>query len=363
MGELVHHEVTRERRPQDTGEPAWLVRWLWLVAAACVLMIVVGGVVRLTHSGLSMTNWRPVTGVVPPLTDAAWQAEFAAYRQTPEYEKVNAGMSLAEFRAIFWPEFIHRILGRVVGLVVALPLLIGLIRGQFRPGLRAHVVGIGLLFLAQGVMGWLMVKSGLVDDPKVSPYRLALHLSLAISLLAWCLWLIFQRRWRVSSDKIVGQLRSIANWLLGAVILQILVGALVAGHRAGHASDTFPLMHHRLIPLGMGVEDHPWLVNLVANPLTVHFEHRWFAFVVLGLALWLFLVVRRHDTRRPLGTAATALLHLLGLQILLGIATILTNVPVWLASLHQLGGVAVFACTWFVFHQTRQDTASASRQI
>ena len=336
-----------------SGEPAWLLRWLWFVAAACLLMVVVGGVVRLTHSGLSMTDWRPVSGIMPPLSAQQWQVEFDAYQQTPEYRHVNVGMSLAEFQTIFWPEFAHRLLGRVVGLVVAVPLLIGLVRRRFPPSLRPHVVGIGLLFLAQGVMGWLMVKSGLVDDPKVSPYRLALHLALALGLLAWCLALIFQRRWPPQPRLIAPRLRMLAHGMMAAVIAQILMGALVAGHRAGHASDTFPLMHNRLIPRGMGVDD-PWLANLVANPLTIHFEHRWFAFVVMALATALFVHVRCQGGPPILRTATLALLYMLGLQILLGIATILTNVPIWLASIHQLGGVLVFALTCLVLQQTRQ---------
>ena len=339
-------------------EPAWLVRWLTAVAVACVLMIVVGGLVRLTHSGLSMTSWRPVTGVVPPMSDADWQVEFDAYRQTPEYRQVNAGMSLAEFQGIFWPEFIHRIIGRLVGLVVMLPLLHGLVRRQLPAGVRGHAIGIGLLFLGQGVMGWLMVKSGLVDDPKVSPYRLALHLSLALVLLAWCLWLVFQRRWPAVTAVITSRSRTLANWLLGTVIIQIVVGALVAGHRAGHASDTFPYMYHRLIPQGLGSHE-PWLANFVANPLAVHLEHRWFAFVVIGLGVALFLHLRSQETSEPLRLASTALLHMLVLQIILGITTILYHVPVWLASLHQLGGVAIFGLVWLVFHQTRQGRQPA----
>ena len=347
---------------RTSTEPAWLERWLWIVASACLLMIVVGGVVRLTHSGLSMTDWRPVTGVFPPLTEAAWQAEFSAYQLTPEYKKVNAGMSLAEFRSIFWPEFIHRVLGRVVGLVVAIPLLFGLVRGLFPTPVRLHVVGIGLLFLAQGVMGWLMVKSGLVDDPKVSPYRLALHLALALALFAWCLWLIFERRWSAIPNQIDRRTRELGSALLATVITQILLGALVAGHRAGHASDTFPFMHCQLIPHGLGA-DEPWILNLVDNPLTVHFEHRWFAFIVFALSLTLYLRLRQVSAPAPLRTAATALLHMLSLQILLGIATILTHVPVWLASLHQVGGVVVFGLAWLVFHQSRKGNVSAGGEV
>ncbi len=332
-----------------------------MVTVACLMMIVVGGVVRLTHSGLSMTDWRPVTGIFPPLSEAAWQAEFDAYRQTPEYKKVNLGMSLAEFRTIFWPEFIHRVLGRLVGLLVAIPLLYGLARRRFPARVRSHVVGIGLLFVGQGVMGWLMVKSGLVDDPKVSPYRLALHLALALTLVAWCLWLIFERRWPPARHRVSSPQRLLARGLLVAVVLQILFGALVAGHRAGHASDTFPFIHGQLIPAGMG-HDEPWVVNFVGNPLTVHFEHRWFAFVVFALSLGLFLQSRRSEASTPLRKGVAALLHMLSLQILLGIATILTHVPIWLASLHQVGGVVVFGLAWLVFHQTGRH-APAGHQI
>jgi cytochrome c oxidase assembly protein subunit 15 len=334
-------------------EPPWLQRWLVVVALATVVMIGLGGIVRLTHSGLSIVAWQPLAGVIPPLSAADWQSLFDAYRETPEYLKVNAGMSLADFQGIFWLEFIHRIIGRIVGLIVAVPLIVGLLRRQFGPGLRRHVVGIGLLFIAQGVMGWLMVKSGLVDDPKVSPYRLTLHLALALTLLAWCLWLIFQRRWPRVASAANRRTASLATALLATVGLQIVMGGLVAGHRAGHASATFPLMYGHLIPPGLG-SISPWWSNLVANPLTVHFDHRWFAFLVLGLAVALYRQLHQQEAPAPLHQAGAALMHMLSLQIGLGIATILTHVPVWLASLHQLGGIAVFSLAWLVFHQTRE---------
>ncbi len=334
-------------------EPTWLLRWLVLLALACVVMTSLGGVVRLTHSGLSMVDWRPVAGVLPPLSEAAWQAVFSAYQQTPEYIKINAGMSLADFRAIFWPEYIHRVLGRIVGLVVAVPLILGLLRGWFPRRLRVHLVGIGLLFVSQGVMGWLMVKSGLVNDPKVSPYRLALHLGLALALLAWCLWLIFERRWPPIAGAVSQCTARWASLQLGAVVLQILLGALVSGHRAGFVSDTFPLIRGQWIPMGLGSASS-WWVNIVANPLMLHFEHRWFAFVLLGIALTFHRQLRRYAAPAPLRKVGTAILLLLHLQIALGIITILALVPTWLASLHQLGGIAVLSLTWLAFHQTRR---------
>ncbi len=339
--------------PAETrDEPTWLLCWLWVVALACVLMIALGGVVRLTHSGLSMVDWQPVTGVLPPLSAAAWQAAFEAYQQTPEYKQINAGMSLSDFRSIFWPEYIHRVLGRVVGLIVAAPLIIGLLRGLFPGRLRIHVVGIGLLFACQGVMGWLMVKSGIVDDPRVSPYRLALHLTLALVLLMWCLWLIFERRWPPVTGAVNTVVARLASALLALVALQIFFGALVSGYQAGYVSATFPLIHGQLVPAGLGSQPS-WWANIVANPLTLHFEHRWLAFIVLACALSLHRQLRRQAVQRPLRRAGTAMLSMILVQITLGIATILTLVPVWLASLHQLGGIAVLSLAWLVFHQTR----------
>ncbi|HJP33574.1 MAG TPA: COX15/CtaA family protein [Candidatus Latescibacteria bacterium] len=337
----------------NTDEPAWLLRWLWAMALSCVLMVALGGLVRLTHSGLSMVDWQPVSGVLPPLSSDAWQAAFDAYQQTPEYQQVNAGMSLADFQMIFWPEFIHRILGRIVGLIVAVPLIVGLLRGLFPGRLRIHLVGIGLLFVAQGVMGWLMVKSGLVDDPKVSPYRLALHLALALTLLAWCLWLIFERRWPPAVGTADRSISRLAQGLLAVVVVQILFGALVAGHRAGYVSATFPKIHGHWIPEGLG-RDPSWWANIVANPLTLHFEHRWLAFVALALAFALYYRLRQSKSPATLRRAGTALLCALHLQIALGIATILTFVPIWLASLHQMGAIAVLGCSWLIVQQTRR---------
>ena len=249
-----------------------LAVWLIAVSALIVVLVVYGGWVRLTRSGLSIVEWNVVTGVVPPLSAAAWENEFAKYRQTPEYQLVNYGMELDAFKFIYYMEFGHRLLGRLAGLLFVVPLIYFLCRRAIP---RAHIpayLGIGLLFALQGLVGWLMVKSGLDDRPQVSHLRLTLHLCCALALLAACLW---QALGYLSSaaeaQSVPRTTRRLCIWLFAAICLQIAGGGLVAGLKAGHLSDTFPKMFGVWVPASLWAMQPP-LVNLLDNPTTVHFN-------------------------------------------------------------------------------------------
>lgn len=320
--------------------------------AACVAaMVVLGGVVRLSRAGLSIVAWDPVVGALPPLTEGAWAEAFAAYQRTPEYLLANAGLSAEGFRSLFWLEYAHRLLGRVAGLVFAVPLAVALVRGWFPPRLLLPLAGIGALFAAQATVGWLMVASGLIDQPWVSPHRLALHLLLALALLAPLLWLLCDR---VAGERPPGAaaLRAPARALLAATIVQMGVGALVAGYRAGLISNTFPLIHGQWLPEGLRAHDS-LLGDLLGNAVTIHFEHRWFAFAVAGLALWLLARSRRPGTPPGAQRLAAAAVILVAAQIGLGIAVVLAGLPAWLASLHQAAGLGLFAVAVVAVHRVR----------
>jgi heme a synthase len=319
-------------------------------------MIVLGGIVRLAHAGLSIVEWHPVAGILPPLSEGAWAAAFEAYRATPEYRLVNDGMSMAAFRNIYWLEYLHRVLGRLAGLLLVLPLAIGLVRRSFDRATATALVGIAVLFAMQGVMGWLMVASGLKDQPWVSPYRLLLHLWLAFALLALVVWQLFTHAVGRPATSAGIRLQRPATVALVALVAQTGIGALVAGHRAGWVSDTFPRMQGRWIPDGIG--SMPGWVDLVANPLTVHFEHRWFAFVVLAAVLWLHGRARTTAVTPVVRRLATAAAALTALQVALGITVVLTSVPVALASLHQAAAAVLLGVLVAVVHQTREPLDS-----
>ncbi len=326
-----------------------LAIWLLAVSALIIVLIIYGGWVRLTRSGLSIVEWNVITGVVPPLSADAWESEFAKYRQTPEYQIVNYGMTLDEFQFIYYMEFGHRLLGRVAGLLFVLPLIYFLLRQTIPRAQIPVYLGIGLLFALQGLVGWMMVKSGLVDRPQVDHLRLTLHLSCALALLAACLWQIFGYLLPAQHTQAVSQsTRRLATWLFIAICLQIAAGGLVAGLKAGHISDTFPKMFGAWIPSGLW-SMHPSLINLIDNAITVHFQHRFFAFAILILVLVLCAATRNSTT--ILKNGARLILGLTVLQIGFGIATVVMHVPLGLASMHQAIAVALFATTLFVCHR------------
>jgi cytochrome c oxidase assembly protein subunit 15 len=330
--------------------------WLFVCCALVFAMVVVGGVTRLTHSGLSITEWQPIVGTLPPRNDAQWQETFAKYQRTPEYRQVNKGMALAEFKGIFWWEYFHRLLGRAIGVVFLLPLVWFAVRRRIPSGYAWKLAAIFVLGGLQGAMGWFMVQSGLVDDPRVSQFRLTAHLTLALVIFASMLWvglsLTYQQRAVLATDRQRAAQRY-ARALVALVILMVLTGGFVAGIRAGFAYNTFPLMNGAVIPPEIFMID-PWWKNFFWNMATVQFDHRLFAWVLAlaAPALWWKLRVTEGLPSRA-RTGGSLLLALVALQIALGIATLLLVVPLPLAAAHQAGAVLVFTAAFNVAHALR----------
>ena len=325
-------------------------RWLFIVCGLIVFMVVFGGYVRLTRSGLSIVEWNVISGIIPPIGEVQWQAEFAKYQQTPEFQKVNADMTLAEYKFIFYNEYIHRLVARFAGLVVAIPVFVFVANGSIpwrKSGIYWLIV---VLFGAQGVMGWYMVSSGLVDRPAVSHFRLTIHLLLALLLLAIA---FFQALHLGAPDR--PRQRSPLNWLsglvIGSLVVQIGYGGLVAGLKAGHVSDTWPLMFGYWLPPGLLSVVQPWWRNLVEAMPTVHFVHRWFAFAVLIAVLILYRAVNNRADSSQLRRALLWLTGLVVVQIALGVTVIWFHVPIVLALIHQGTALALYLVALYVGYQ------------
>jgi heme a synthase len=327
--------------------PVSVRNWLIVVAAMIFVMITLGALTRLTESGLSMVEWHPITGVVPPLSDQAWQAEMKEYLASPQGKLVGPDFTVSDFKQIFWLEFIHRLWGRLIGLVVALPLAWFWWRGRLSPALKPRLVALLILGGLQGVLGWAMVASGLVDRPSVSHYRLAAHLLAAVALYSYTVWLILELGPRALYRNDPKTRREVTG-LIGFVFVVMTFGALMAGLRAGLSHNTFPTMSGYWIPPGM-FDLSPWWINIFDNGTTVQFIHRWLAkLLVLGV---LALVIR---IRRPEGYAAGAMVLI---QLCLGIATILSGVEIALASVHQAGAVLLLTTLIVVRHRAMPSPA------
>ena len=313
--------------------------WLYAVAALIVATLLVGGATRLTESGLSITEWKPLAGALPPMGEGAWQDAFEKYQAIPQFQ-LNRGMTLAEFKTIFWWEWAHRMLGRLIGAAFLLPFLWFLWKGFVEPALRARLWAIFGLGALQGAIGWWMVASGLTERVSVSQYRLATHLTLACGILAACLW-VARRLGEGDSIEVPRRIRLTAAALLGLVFLQIYLGALVAGLRAGLIYNTWPLIDGALIPDAAHLMfEQPWWRNLFENTLTVQFMHRMVAY-----ALWLVAVLHVADVARSRGgealNGALALAVAVTIQASLGILTLIYVVPVALALAHQAMAIVV----------------------
>ncbi|HZQ62500.1 MAG TPA: COX15/CtaA family protein [Casimicrobiaceae bacterium] len=330
--------------------------WLFACCAMVFAMIVVGGVTRLTHSGLSITEWQPIVGTIPPLDESQWQEAFGKYQATPEYQQVNRGMSLDEFKSIFWWEYAHRLLGRVIGLVFFVPLLWFVLRRRIPPGFAARLAILLVLGAAQGALGWYMVQSGLVDDPRVSQFRLTAHLGLALVIFAAMFWTALSLVDEHRMDAARAAQRAARRWAFGVaalVFFMALTGGLVAGIRAGFAYNTFPLMNGHVVPPEIFMLD-PWWRNPFWNMATVQFDHRaiaWTLAVLVPLAWWKVRHAPGLPSRARIG--AHLLLAMLVVQISLGIATLVNVVPLHLAALHQAGAVLLFAAALNVAHALR----------
>jgi heme a synthase len=329
--------------PTTRANPRAIAHWLFAVATLVFLMVVVGGITRLTESGLSITEWKPVSGAIPPLTAADWDAAFAAYKRVPQYAAIHGGMTMAQFQFIFFWEWVHRLLGRVIGLAFALPLAWFWVRRAIPAGYRPRLVALLLLGGAQGAIGWWMVQSGLWQGTAVSHYRLALHLLLALTILAGLVWTALDLR-ALARDPAARPARLTGFAMaVGAVLyIQLLYGAWVAGMRAGKVTQDWPLMGNGLVPGGID-----WSQGLAhafsSDPLLVHFIHRWWAWVAVIALVLLARRVKSAGNR----VAGIAIHSAFGTQIVLGIATVMTGVALWLAVLHQaVGALLVASVAW-----------------
>ncbi|MHB8667787.1 MAG: COX15/CtaA family protein [Burkholderiales bacterium] len=338
------------------GEPASRTRFqvaAWLLACCALVfaMVVVGGVTRLTHSGLSIVEWQPIVGAVPPIGDAQWAETFDKYQQTPEYKDVNRGMSLSEFKSIFWWEYFHRLLGRMIGFVFLLPLVWFWWRGRVERPLALKLAGIFVFGGLQGAMGWYMVESGLVADPRVSQYRLTAHLAIALAIYAAMLWTALGLLYPAAGAA-QARLRRFSWIITAAVAYMIATGGFVAGTHAGFAYNTFPLMNGHLVPPEIFML-HPWPLNFFNNLATVQFDHRLGAWLLALIVPWFWLSARGAALTPRARRASHLLLAMLAVQITLGISTLLLVVPVPLAAAHQAGAVLLLSAALLMNHALR----------
>jgi cytochrome c oxidase assembly protein subunit 15 len=335
--------------------------WLLVCCAMVFAMVVVGGVTRLTHSGLSMVEWDPIMGAIPPLNLAQWTETFAKYQLTPEYLKVNQGMSLEEFKSIFWLEYYHRLLGRSIGIVFLLPFLYFLLRRRIQSTQAPKYIAMFVLGGLQGVLGWYMVKSGLKDNPHVSPYFLTAHLAAAFALYGYMFRValgLLSPQPQHPGGSAIRRLSRYSRGVTTLIFIMVLSGGFVAGLKAGLAFNTFPTMNGHWLPPGLYALNPLWH-NFFENLATVQFNHRMIAYL-LAVAIPLFWW-RAQTT--PLPLRARRAIHLLPamlvLQIGLGIATLLLIVPVPLAAAHQAGALVLFTLALFVNHELRTAQSAA----
>ncbi|WP_421786495.1 COX15/CtaA family protein [Hyphobacterium sp.] len=335
-------------RPQ-TSQPVYI--WLLVIAGMVAAMILVGGATRLTDSGLSITEWRPVTGTIPPLTQAGWEAELELYRSTTEYQVQNRGMSMGEFQFIYWWEWGHRFLGRIIGIAFAVPFAIFWWRGMIPARLKWPLLGLFALGGLQGAIGWWMVSSGLVDRLDVSQYRLATHLGMAFVILGLTVWIALDARFGISSRP-AHRHASLAGLFWVLVFIQIVLGAFVAGLDAGRIYTTWPLMEGRLIPDGY-LSGMGWLQAAFESRPAVQLHHRWTGYLVALFAAVLCVLFWR-DGGRDLRQAALWIGGLTLIQIVLGITTLVHAAPLSLSLLHQAGAIALFTAAAIVSWKLRR---------
>ena len=329
----------------------YIASWLLLCCVMVFAMVVLGGVTRLTGSGLSMVEWNPIFGLLPPLDQQAWLEAFDLYKQSPEYLKINLGMDLAGFKNIYWFEYAHRVLGRAIGTVFLLPFLFFLAKGWLSRGLTPKLVLMFILGGLQGLLGWYMVKSGLVDNPHVSQYRLTAHLGLAVIIYAY-MFRVALGLWNGPghTESPMPALRRTNTLLGGLVFLTILSGGLVAGLKAGFVYNTFPLMDGRWIPQSLLTQEPLWR-NFFENIATVQFDHRVLATLVFSGVVITWLASFNPLLMKPVRTALHLLMAAAVLQVALGISTLLLHVPVALAAMHQAGALLLLTVVLFLHHQ------------
>ncbi len=334
-----------------TKNPA-VMNWLFTFTFIVALLVVFGGFVRLTRSGLSIVEWNPISGVVPPIGQQAWLEEFTKYQATPEYQQVNTGMTLPEYQFIFYMEWIHRIIARLAGLFYAIPIFYFLLKKIIPIREFGIYFVMGMLFIAQAFMGWYMVASGLVDRPAVSHFRLTIHLLFALSLFALALWTALGHKFGfpTAGKKANWSLPSkLTAWSMALLILQITYGGMTAGLKAGHVSDTWPLMFGRWIPPNLF---NSW-INFFETPQTIVFIHRWLAWIGLIAVPAVFYFVRKQNYPQDIQKGLLWLTGVVALQITLGVLTILSYVNIVIALTHQANALVLFALGIYFIHRFR----------
>jgi len=342
--------------PEEMARRRVIAAWLFAICAMIYVMVLIGGLTRLTYSGLSMVEWKPLTGWLPPMSEAAWQDTFAKYQGFPEYQKLNLGMSLAEFKEIFWLEYIHRLWGRLMGVAFLVPFVVFFIRGWIGKDLLPKLLGMFVLGGLQGVLGWYMVKSGLVDEPDVSAYRLTAHLGFALLIYAYVLWVALGLTGRPATGREAidpAGLRRYAGGLALLVAVTILSGGFMAGTNAGFAYNTFPTMDGAWLPEGLfGLT--PWYLSLFEDITTIQFTHRLLATLVFLSVAGFWLASFRAGLAGRARLAVHFVMVAVLVQVSLGLSTLLLIVPVPLAAAHQAGAVALLSMIFWALHELRQ---------
>jgi cytochrome c oxidase assembly protein subunit 15 len=329
-----------------------VMRWLFIFAGIVAFLIVFGGFVRLTRSGLSIVEWNPISGVIPPTGEQAWQAEFAKYRQTPEYLHINTGMTLDEYKYIFYIEWIHRLLARLAGFAYAIPVFYFLIKRAIPWKEFGIYFAMGSLFIAQAFAGWIMVASGLVDRPAVSHFNLTIHLLLALTLLGLALWAALGHKFGFPDPTKKAKWSLPSKLALAAFVLlviQIAYGGMTAGLKAGHVSSTWPLMFGKWIPPNLF---NSW-INFFEMPQTIVFIHRWFAWIGLLAVPYVFWVAKKQNYPRDIQNGLLWLIGAVALQIALGVWTVLSYVNIVIALVHQANAIVLFALAIHLIHRFR----------
>jgi heme a synthase len=349
-----HRETTGilHRENSGTMRNRAVMNWLFIFAFIVAFLIVFGGFVRLTRSGLSITEWNPISGTIPPLSEEAWQVEFTKYQQTPEFIQINSNMTLEEYKYIFYIEWIHRFLARFAGLVYAIPVFYFLFTKVIPPKEFGIYFLMGMLFIAQAFAGWIMVASGLVARPSVSHFSLTIHLLLALSLLGLSLWTALGHKYGFpdKNKKAKWSLPSkLALISFALLMIQISYGGMTAGLKAGHVSDTWPLMLGKLIPPNLF---NSW-INLFETPQTIVFIHRWFAWLGLIIVPFVYFLVRKQNYPRDIQSGLIWLTGAVALQITLGVITILSHVNIVMALLHQANALLLFSLSILLIHRFR----------
>ncbi|MBK8363337.1 MAG: COX15/CtaA family protein [Bacteroidetes bacterium] len=326
---------------------------IWLFTGCFLIfgMVVIGGITRLTGSGLSITEWKPIMGAIPPLNDAEWDIAFQKYQQIPQFQKINYHFELSDFKTIFWWEFIHRLLGRLIGIVFIIPFLWFLVKKKFDSVTIKKMLFLFLLGGIQGFLGWFMVSSGLAERTSVSHIRLAIHLMFAFITFAFTFYYGLELIYSEKKETVPNKKLSALNKLVFVVLsIQIIYGAFVAGLHAGKIHNTFPLMSGQVIPTGMNAMQPTWL-NIFDNPVTVQFIHRFLAFTLLFLVAWFYVESGKEKLNNFQKKGIHILIAAIGIQFLLGVITVLTQANIVMASVHQIGAFFLFSASiYLLFH-------------